>query len=183
MKKVLIVIGVALALAAAVYAAGWHSGGAKAKWNIINATKANWCDNSTAWHPPAAWGHGRWAKSSIAWKRGGLANATLYVSTRQVTISGDGISAQLTVDVVNRNATSTAGRVIYGTGTVTLGGTTYNAKTVYGVVGNNAAHLTIYTGDATVSLLYKNGQYYAVVKPLGKPGYQRFNGTATLQIQ
>ena len=31
---------------------------------------------------------------------------------------------------------------------VTLGGATYNAKTVYGVVGNNAARLTIYTGDA-----------------------------------
>mgnify|MGYP001772597964 CR=1 FL=1 len=173
MKKLLIVIGAALALAAAVYAAGWHAGGAKARW----------CDNSTAWHLPAAWGHGGWAKPSIAWKRGGFANVTLYVSTRQVTISGDGISAQLTVDVVNRNTTSTAGRVVYGTGTVTLGGATYNAKTVYGVVGNNTARLKIYTGDAIISLLYKNGQYYAVVKPLGKPGYERFNGTAVLQIQ
>jgi len=190
MKKVLIAIGVALALAAAVYAAGWHASGAKAKWGATNATKANWCDNSTAWHPPAAWGHGGRATAHgmpIAWGRGkihgGLANATLYVSTRQVTISGDGISAQLTVDIVNRNTTSTAGRVIYGTGTVTLGGATYNAKTVYGVVGNNAARLTIYTGDAIISLLYKNGQYYAVVKPLGKSGYERFNGTATLQIR
>jgi len=149
MKKVLIAIGVALALAAAVYAAGWHAGGAKAKWNAVNATNANWCGNSTAWENggratvhgmPIAWGRGK--------IHGGLANATLYVSTRQVTISGDGISAQLTVDVVNRNMTSTAGRVVYGTGTVTLGGATYNAKTVYGVVGNNAAHLTMYTGDA-----------------------------------
>jgi len=186
MKKVLIVIGVALALAAAVYAAGWHANGAKAKWNTVNATKANWCGNSTAWHPPAAWGHGRWAathRTPNAWGRGGLANATLYVSTRQVTISGDGISAQLTVDVVNGNTTSTAGRVIYGTGTVTLGSATYNVKTVYGIVGNNAARLTIYTGDTIISLLYKNGQYHAVVKPLGKSGYERFNGTATLQIQ
>jgi len=109
----------------------------------------------------------------------------LYVSTRQVTISGNGILAQLTVDIVYRYATSTVGRVAYGTGTVTLGNTTYNAETVHGVVdlGNNAAHLVIYTGDTIISLLYYNGQYYAVVKPLGKLTYERFNGTATLQIQ
>ncbi len=105
----------------------------------------------------------------------------MSVATRQVTISGDGIKAAFTVDVVGVNVTQ-FGRVVYGTGTVELGGVSYTAKSVAGFPGRNVAELTIYTGNALIRIMYHNGRYHAVVKPLGKPGFQRFNGTATLTV-
>ncbi len=111
----------------------------------------------------------------------GYANVTLNVATRQVSISGDGIKAVLTVDVVGVNVTR-FGRVVYGAGTVELSGVLYTAKSVAGFLGVDAARFTIYTGNAIIKIKYHDGMYYAVVKPLGKPGFQRFNGTATLTV-
>jgi len=85
------------------------------------------------------------------------------------------------VDVVGVNVTR-FGRVVYGTGSVELGGVSYTAKSVAGFLGGNAADLTIYTGNALIKVMYHNGRYYAVVKPLGAAGFQRFNGTATLTV-
>jgi len=111
----------------------------------------------------------------------GNANVTLSVATRQVSISGDGIKAVFTVDVVGVNVTR-FGRVVYGTGSVELGGVSYTAKSVAGFLGGDAARFTIYTGNAIIKIRYHNGMYYAVVKPLDTAGYQRFNGTATLTV-
>ncbi len=105
----------------------------------------------------------------------------MSVATRQVTISGDGIKAELTVDVVSVNVTR-FGRVVYGTGSVELGGVSYTAKSVAGFLGRNVAELTIYTGNALIRIMCHNGRYYAVVKPPGMAGFQRFNGTATLTV-
>jgi hypothetical protein len=122
-------------------------------------------------------------KGADGWGRGAGcgANVTLSVATRQVFISGDGIKAELTVDVVGVNVTR-FGRVVYGTGSVELGGVSYTAKSVAGFLGGDAARFTIYTGNAIIKIKYYNGRYYAVVKPLGTAGYQRFNGTATLTV-
>jgi hypothetical protein len=109
------------------------------------------------------------------------ANVTLSVAARQVTISGDGIKAAFTVDVVGVNVTK-FGRVVYGTGTVELGGVSYTAKSVAGLLGRNVAELTIYTGNALIKIMYHNGRYYAVVRPHDKPGFQRLNGTAILTV-
>jgi hypothetical protein len=112
----------------------------------------------------------------------GYANVTLSVATRQVSISGDGIKAELTVDVVGVNVTK-FGRVVYGTGSVELGGVSYTAKSVAGFPGGDAARFTIYTGNAIIKIKYYNGMYYAVVKSLGTAAFQRFNGTATLTVK
>ena len=121
-------------------------------------------------------------KGADGWGRGaGYANVTLNVATRQVSIYGDGIKAELTVDVVGINVTR-FGRVVYGTGTVELGGVSYTAKSVAGFLGGDAARFTIYTGNAIIKIKYYNGMYYAVVKPLGAAGLQRYNGTATLTV-
>jgi len=121
-------------------------------------------------------------KKGAGWGRGvGYVNVTLNVATRQVTISGDGIKAELTVDVVGVNVTQ-FGRVVYGTGTVELGGVSYTAKSVAGFLGGDAARLTIYTGNAIIKIKYYGGMYYAKVKPLGTAGFQRFSGTATLTV-
>ncbi len=116
------------------------------------------------------------------------ADVTLNVATRQVTISGDGIKVVLTVDVVGVDVTR-FGRVVYGTGTVELGGVSYTVKSVTGSLGVDAARFTIYTGNAIIEIkyhdgryYYHNGMYYAVVKPLGTAGYQQFSGTATLTV-
>ena len=105
----------------------------------------------------------------------------MSVATRQVTISGDGIKAAFTVDVVGVNVTR-FGRVVYGTDSVELGGVSYTAKSVAGFLGRDTAQFTIYTGNAMIKIKYYNGMYYAVVKPLGAAGFQRFNGTATLTV-
>jgi hypothetical protein len=116
------------------------------------------------------------------WGRGlGYANVTLSVATRQVSISGDGIKVVFMVDVVGVNVTR-FGRVVYGTGSVELGGVSYTAKSVAGFLGGDAARFTVYTGNAIIKIKYYNGMYYAVVKPLGTAGYQQFNGTATLTV-
>jgi hypothetical protein len=121
-------------------------------------------------------------KGADGWGRAaGYANVTLSVATIQVSISGDGIKAELTVDVVGVNVTQ-FGRVVYGTGSVELGGVSYTAKSVAGFLGGDAARFTIYTGNAITKIKYYNGMYYAVVKPLGTAGYQQFNGTATLTV-
>jgi hypothetical protein len=121
-------------------------------------------------------------KGADGWGRGvGYVNVTLSVATRQVTISGDGIKAVLTVDVVGVNVTK-FGRVVYGTGSVELGGVLYTAKSVAGFLGGDAARFTIYTGNAIIEIKYRNGMYYAVVKPLGTAGFQQFNGAATLTV-
>jgi len=72
--------------------------------------------------------------------------------------------------------------VVYGTGSVELGGVSYTAKSVAGFLGGDAADLTIYMGNAIIKIKYYNGIYYAVVKPLGAAGLQRFNSTATLTV-
>ncbi len=137
------------------------------------------------WGPKAGWkdvGGKAGKKGADGWGRGAdYADVTLSVATRQVTISGDGIKAAFTVDVVGVNVTR-FGRVVYGTGTVELGGVSYTAKSVAGFLGGNAARFTIYTGNAIIKIKYYNGMYYAVVKPLGTAGYQQFNGTATLTV-
>jgi len=61
------------------------------------------------------------------------------MATRQVTISGGGIKAELTVDVVGVNV-SRFGRVAYGTGSLELGGVSYTAKSVSGFLGRDTAH-------------------------------------------
>jgi hypothetical protein len=109
------------------------------------------------------------------------ANVTLRVATRQVSISGDGIKVELTVDVVGVNVTR-FGRVVYGTGSVELGGVSYTAKSVAGLLGRNAADLTIYTGNALIKVVYRHGRYHAVVRPLGVAGLQRYSGKATLTV-
>ncbi|MFN3803470.1 MAG: hypothetical protein ACK4SY_00225 [Pyrobaculum sp.] len=111
-----------------------------------------------------------------------IANTTLYVATRQVSIVGDDIQAAFTVDIVNRNASSPYGKVVYGGGEVTLGGVRYVAKSVRGVIGLEAARLVVYTGSEMVSIWYYNGRYVAIVKTFGKTGYLRYDGTATLNV-
>jgi len=137
------------------------------------------------WGPKTGWKDvgGKGWKDGAGWGRaaGCGANATLSVATRQVSISGDGIKAVFTVDVVGVNVTQ-FGRVVYGTGTVELGGVSYTAKSVVGFLGGDAARFTIYTGNAIIKIKYYNGMYYAVVKPLGATGLQRYNGTATLTV-
>ncbi len=86
-------------------------------------------------------------KGADGWGRGAdYADVTLSVATRQVTISGDGIKAAFTVDVVGVNVTR-FGRVVYGTGSVELGGVSYTAKSVAGFLGGDAARFTIHTGE------------------------------------
>jgi hypothetical protein len=121
-------------------------------------------------------------KGADGWGRGvGYVNVTLNVATRQASISGDGIKVVFTVDVVGVNVTR-FGRVVYGTGSVELGGVSYTAKSVAGSLGGDAARFTIYTGNAIIKIKYYNGMYYAVVKPLGTAAFQQFNGTATLTV-
>ena len=169
MNKWLVAAGVlAVLLVAAVAFAHGHGARGSDWWG----SKAGWKD----------FGGKGWKDGADGWGRGaGYANVTLSVATRQVTISGDGIKAVLTVDVVGVNVTK-FGRVVYGTGSVELGGVSYTAKSVAGFLGGDAARLTIYTGNAIIKIKYYNGMYYAVVKPLGTAGFQRFNGTATLTV-
>lgn len=172
MKTRIVVLAVAAALIIAAAALAYAQ-------NTTNATRGTAEKVSTAKH----WWHGAKGGWTGAGRyRGRGANVTLYATSRKLTISGDGIGVSLNVDVVNANATSPYGRVVYGTGTVQLGGNTYTAKSVYGAVGPRGAHLTIYTGNALISLRYYKGQYRAVVKTLGQRGYITYNGTATLQI-
>jgi len=130
------------------------------------------------------WGKGVWEVKHGGWARGvkPCANITLYSTTRQLSIKGDGINATLTVDVVNKNATSPYGRIFYGSGTVELGEVEYSVKNVVGEVGPKGARLVMYASGALIHLAYHNGRYYAVVKPFGRPECLRYNGTATLQI-
>ena len=55
------------------------------------------------------------------------------------------------MDVVGVNVTR-FGRVVYGTGSVELGGVLYTAKSVAGFLGGDAAHFTIYTGNAVIKI-------------------------------
>jgi len=110
-----------------------------------------------------------------------IANVTLHVATRHINITGRGIRLDLTVDVVGVNATK-LGRVVYGTGSLELGNATYTVKSVTGTLGKNTAELTIYTGNALIRIVYHNGKYYAVVKPLGEPGLQKYGGRAKLTV-
>ncbi|RFA95666.1 hypothetical protein [Pyrobaculum aerophilum] len=167
-------IAVAVAMAYAQNATGT---------TITPAAKAGW---GPGWHKgwEAGWRpgwHKGWAPKGVA-GHCGAANITLYTTSRQLTITGDGINVALNVDVVNANATSPYGRIVYGTGTVQLGGNTYTAKSVYGAVKPWGAKLTVYTGNELVVIKYFNGQYLAVVKTFGQQGYQSYNGTATLNI-
>ena len=168
MNKWLVAAGVlAVLLIAAVAFAQGHGAWGSDWWG----SKAGWKDVG-----------GKAGKKGAGWGRAaGYANVTLSIATRQVSISGDGIKAAFTVDVVGVNVTR-FGRVVYGTGSVELGGVSYTAKSVAGFLGGNAADLTIYTGNAMIKIKYYNGMYYAKVKPLGTAGYQRFNGTATLTV-
>jgi len=169
MNKWLAAAGVlAVLLIAAVAFAHGHGARGSDWWG----SKAGWKDvGGKGWKDGAGWGRAA----------GCGANVTLSVATRQVSISGDGIKAAFTVDVVGVNVTR-FGRVVYGTGSVELGGVSYTAKSVAGFLGGNVADLTIYTGNALIKVMYHNGRYYAVVKPLGAAGFQRFNGTATLTV-
>jgi len=164
-KLVLVgLVAVLIATAAFAYAHGAWSGAAGKGWGEVGKR---------------GWGHGAPAGGGCV---GGVGNVTLYSSTRQLTISGDGINVALTVDVVGRNATEPYGRIVYGTGTIQLGGVAYTAKSVMGKVGSKGLHITVYTGRELIILRYLDGSYYAVVKTLGTAGYQRYNGTATLTI-
>ena len=172
MNKWLTAAGVlaVLLVAAAAFAHGHGAWGGGGHW----------------WGPKAGWkdvGGKAGKKGADGWGRaaGCGANATLSVATRRVSISGDGIKAVFTVDVVGVNVTR-FGRVVYGTGSVELGGVSYTAKSVAGFLGRNAADLTIYTGNALIKVMYHNGRFHAVVKPLGVAGLQRYNGTATLTV-
>jgi hypothetical protein len=168
MNKWLTAAGVlaVLLIAAVAFAHGYGARGSD-WWG-----SKGWKDvGGKGWNDGAGWGRAA----------GCGANVTLSVATRQVSISGDGIKAAFTVDVVGVNVTR-FGRVVYGTGSVELGGVSYTAKSVAGFLGGNAADLTIYTGNAMIKIKYYNGMYYAVVKPLGTAGFQRFNGTATLTV-
>jgi hypothetical protein len=133
------------------------------------------------------WGHG-WKKGAgmpggaPVWREGAYWNATLYSATRQLTLSGDGVEASLTVDVVSRDASVSYGRIVYGTGVVKLGGVSYEAKSVFGVLGQDALRLTVYTGQEVIMVRYFNGTYFAVVKPFGTTGCQRFGGSAVLTV-
>jgi len=168
MNKWLIAAGVlaVLLIAAVVFAHGYGARGGD--WWGSNG----WKDvGGKGWKDGAGWRQ----------RAGCGANVTLSVATRQVSISGDGIKAALTVDVVGVNVTR-FGRVVFGTGSVELGGVFYTAKSVAGFLGGDAARFTIYTGNAIIKIKYYNGMYYAVVKPLGTAAFQQFNGTATLTV-
>ena len=62
----------------------------------------------------------------------------MSVATRQVAISGGGIKAAFTVDVVGVDVTQ-FGRVVYGTGSVEPGDVSYTAKSVAGFLGRDIA--------------------------------------------
>jgi hypothetical protein len=128
MNKWLIAAGVlAVLLIAAVAFAHGHGARGSDWWG----SKAGWKDvGGKGWKDGAGWGRAA----------GCGANVTLSVATRQVSISGDGIKAALTVDVVGVNVTR-FGRVVYGTGSVELGGVSYTAKSVAGFLGGDAARL------------------------------------------
>jgi len=158
---------------------GWSVGGAVGRRGGLCIQPRGVGGGGHWWGPKAGWkdvGGAHWGRAA-----GYGVNVTLSVATRQVFISGDGIEVELTVDVVGRNVTR-FGRVVYATGTVELGGVSYTAKSVAGFLGRNAADLTIYTGNALIKVMYHNGRYHAVVKPLGAAGLQRYNGTATLTV-
>lgn len=178
-KTVLVIAALALVagIAAIAYAQG-AQGNTATSWEVKGGFGKGW---------EGHWAVGKAGRGAGGWETGKgcggrYLNTTLYATTRQLTISGDGISVSLTVDVVNRNATSPYGRIIYGTGTVQLGGNTYTAKSVSGAVAPNGARITVYTGKELIAVRYYNGKYYAVVKTFGQPGYQSYNGTATLNI-
>lgn len=169
------IVGVALAVALLVAAVA-----------LVQARGAGWGEKPAA---GPAWGNGKWGAANktgcpvgVA-RHGRFLNTTLYTTTRDLSITGDGLSISLKVDVVNANATSPYGRIVYGTGTVTIGGATYSAKSVAGMVGPRGADLRIYTGDALIAIRYFNGKYYAVVKPLGQPGYKTYTSNATLTVK
>ncbi len=106
------------------------------------------------WGPKAGWkdvGGKAGKKGADGWGRGAdYANVTLSVATRQVFISGDGIKAVFAVDVVGVNVMR-FGRVVYGAGSVELGGVLYTAKSAAGFLGVDAARFTIYTGNAIIN--------------------------------
>ena len=83
------------------------------------------------------------ARKAVKGWKGHVSHATLSVAARQVAISGGDVKAAFT------------------------------AKSVADFLGGNAAELTIYTGNALIKVMYHNGRYYAVVKPLGAAGLQR----------
>lgn len=176
MKKLLTVGIVAAVLAAAALAYAGHWG---------SAYPARWGPGyEPAHYPPTYYGHRPCPPGHLPGARrgGGWLNATLYSTTRQLTISGAGVEASLSVDVVNRNASSPYGAVVYGSGVVKLGDGTYTAKSVYGHVGPYGAELRIYTGRELIYLRYREDRYWAVVKTLGEPGARVYNGTASLKI-
>jgi len=124
---------------------------------LLVAAAASAHSHGSDWWGSKGWKDvgGKGWKDGAGWGRGAGcgANVTLSVATRQVTISGDGIKAALTVDVVGVNVAK-FGRVVYGTGTVELGGVSYTAKSVAGFFGGDAARFTIYTGSAIIKIKY-----------------------------
>jgi len=107
----------------------------------------------------------------------------LYVTTRTLKINGSRILAELNVDVVNENVTHVYGRVIYGTGTITLGNETFVIKTVYGTLNGREAKLTLYAGNALIELHVRGHRYFAVVKHFGQSEAKIFAGRAEVKVQ
>lgn len=170
MRKTLVILALIFALGAVLTYAS--------HWGWVGAENPRYVHNPSLVYGPSHWVPHR--PSGCTPTRGERRNSTLYVSTRQLYISGSGIDAVLTVDLVSRNATSIYGVVVYGTGTVKLGNNTYVAKSVSGVVAPKFVMVRIYTGRELIFITYHNGRYKAVVKLLGAPGAQIYSGTASL---
>ncbi len=109
-------------------------------------------------------------------------NATLYARTARLTIAGDRIAVDLTVDVLTLNATLPYGKVVYGSGDVVINGVRYTVKSIEGKVGRDFAKLEIYSGRELVKIRYYDGNYVVEIRTLGKPGFEKYGGTATYTI-
>ncbi|MEM0370743.1 MAG: hypothetical protein QXE80_08630 [Pyrobaculum sp.] len=122
---------------------------------------------------------GPWRDSTCNATKSQWLNATWTVDTRQIKIVGEGIEASLDVEVVAKD--SSRGIIVGGSGYVKLGDATYTVKTIHGRVDSIKSQFVIYTGSELIVIKYGNGQYSAVVKVLGQPGYKVYRGAAQIQ--
>ena len=120
------------------------------------------------------WRDSTWNATKSQWL-----NATWTVDTRQIKIVGEGIEASLDVEVVAKDWSR--GIIVGGSGYVKLGDATYIVKTIHGRVDSKKSQFVIYTGSELIVIKYGNGQYSAVVKILGQPGYKVYRGAAQIQ--
>ncbi|MFN3803473.1 MAG: hypothetical protein ACK4SY_00240 [Pyrobaculum sp.] len=129
---------------------------------------------------PKAGGPPPWAAASK--KQPAWANVTLYVKTARLSIVGDRITVDLTVDVLTPDPNLPYGKVVYGSGDVVINGVRYVVKSIEGRAGRDGAKLEIYTGRELVEIRYYNGSYVVEIRTFGKPGFEKYGGVATYTI-